>query len=219
MQTKHLIFIISLVVSLVGCATQQQVVWDNDGKSVVTQRKFNLPRISADRTEGLTNHARTPAEIHSYDIGRLPRGDGGMDEAHRYYRVVQSDHWDLRLPKSTSNPTGPKTVFDPPTYVPPPQSDRINNAVNQARYAQQQALGAKQKFEQAAQGINQRFQEDNNLRSELQHQMEINQRLRDQIEKGFGTQQNSSPSGASPSSSSSKNDPLLQWGKKIDGQQ
>lgn len=219
MQTKHLIFIISFVVSLGGCTTQEQVVWDSDGKSVVTQHQFDLPRISADRTEGLTNRARTPAEIHSYDIGRLPRGDGGMDEAHRYYRVVQSDHWDLRLPKSTSNPTGPKTVFDPPTYVPPPQSDRINNAVNQARYAQQQALEAKQKLEQATQGINQRVQEDNNLRSELQHQIEINQQLRHQIEKGFGTQQNSSTPGAFPSSSSSENDPLQQWGKKIDGQQ
>ena len=31
-----------------------------------------------------------------YDLGRMPDGNGGMNEAHRYYRVVQSATLELR---------------------------------------------------------------------------------------------------------------------------
>jgi hypothetical protein len=64
------------------------------------------------------------AEIHVYDVGRLPHGDNGMDEAHRYYRVVQSERPNLMLPKG-AQPTGPKTVSTPPNYTPAPNDQRI----------------------------------------------------------------------------------------------
>jgi hypothetical protein len=62
----------------------------------------------------------TQAEVHVYDIGRLPHGENGVDEAHRYYRIVQSERPNLMLPKATHS-SGPRAVYAPPNYVPPPK--------------------------------------------------------------------------------------------------
>jgi hypothetical protein len=78
-----------------------------------------------------------PTEIHAYDLGRLPDGNGGMHEAHEYYRVVQTETFDLRLPAEGKMRVsrGPKTVFTPPTYSAPPESQRINDAIAEAKEA------------------------------------------------------------------------------------
>ena len=88
-----------------------------------------------------TNRVRVPGEVHAYAIGRLPNGEGGMDEAHLYYRIEQSAHWDLRLPNNRQAAklvTGPKEGFYPPTYQPPPDDQRVRDAMaaaDQARLA------------------------------------------------------------------------------------
>lgn len=221
------VFIISAAVCLVGCANQHPVTyWEKTKKSnkiVVHHVSRSFGRVH-DRTEELTAKVVTPSEIHVYDVGRLPDGNGGMSEAHRYFRVVQSEHFDLRLPETGKNwkygpkPTGPKRLFYAPTYTPPPKSERITDAVNreqekerQAEDATRQAQSAKQQLEDEANKVKDRLNEDNNLRGELQNQLEVNQQLREQIERGFAAP-SQAPATTSPPQ---PNDSLSVWGTQV----
>jgi hypothetical protein len=82
----------------------------------------------------------------------------------------------LRLPAkgSVRVSRGPKTAFTPPTYSPPPQSQRINDAVADA-------MEAKNQLDKARGKIDEQLVNDNNLRGELQALAEQNQRLQDQV--------------------------------------
>jgi hypothetical protein len=162
-----------------------------------------------DRIDTLSpNGVVSRAEFHVYDVGRLPSGDGGMDEAHRCYRVVQSDHLDLRLPPSGVQPTGPKTVFTPPNYSRPPKDQRINDAVSEANKA-------KEKLQAAERQVEQRLNEDNNLRRQLQDQIDENERLRAQIEAGMSTKHGGqSAQTDAEKAAQAAVDPLVQWGQK-----
>jgi hypothetical protein len=206
------------VVSIAGCAsTPESVTTEHKGKVTVVHHRRRTNNGLVDRIEAVNaNGVVTQAEVHVYDIGRLPHGQYGMDEAHRYYRVVQSQRLNLMLPQGTHS-TGPRTVYTPPNYVPPPKDQRITDAIAQAKEA-------KEKLEAAARQVEDRLKEDNNLRRELQAQIAENQRLQEQINAGFATPQRSPTPRPAPVSDAEKAaqaavDPLIQWGQKVDGQQ
>ena len=95
-----------------------------------------------------------------------------MHEAHEYYRVVQSETFDLRLPGegNVRVSRGPKTVLTPPTYTPPPKSQRINDAVADA-------IDAKNKLDEERGKIDQQILDGNNLRGEIEALAAQNQQL------------------------------------------
>jgi hypothetical protein len=147
------------------------------------------------------------AEIHVYDVGRYVDGNGNLHEAHQIYRVAQSSHPLLMLPKGVHS-SGPKTLYTPPNYTPMPNDQRINDAILEAKKA-------KEKLEAEQKQIQDRLAQDNNLRGELQAQIDENERLRAQIEAGMNTPKHG---GQQPQSEAEKAaqaavDPLVQWGK------
>jgi hypothetical protein len=84
---------ISLAVVLVaGCAsTPESVTTEHKGKVTIVHHRRRTNNGLVDKIEAINpNGLVTQAEVHVYDIGRLPHGDDGVDEAHRYYRVAQS---------------------------------------------------------------------------------------------------------------------------------
>ena len=122
----------------------------------------------------------TQAEIHVFDVGRIPDGRGGVIEAHKEYRVVQDQHPNLMLPKHVSS--GPRTVFTPPNYSPIPPDQRVSDAVGEIKES-------KAKLDEARDKIEKKIAEDNNLRGELQEAQSENQKLTDQIRSSFHTDQ------------------------------
>ena len=208
MKFKRLSFIIS-VVALAGCATHEDVsVEKHKGVTVVHHRR-HTSNGAIDRIEAISaSGAYSQAEIHVYDIGQLPHGEDGIDESHRSYRVVQSARPNVMLPKGT-HPTGPRTVYTPPNYTPPPKDQRIDDAVAQANHA-------KEKLEAATKEIQGRLQQDNALRGELQDQIDENQRLRDQLNAGMNTPKHEAPKPSDAEKpAQAAIDPLAQWGKQI----
>ena len=210
-------FIISslVVLSLAGCASgPESVTTEHKGKVTIVHHRRRTSNGMVDKIEAISaKGVVTQAEIHVYDVGRLPHGDNGIDEAHRYYRVVQSEHPNLMLPKGTQ-PTGPKTVFTPPNYIPAPKDQRINDAVIEAKKA-------KEKLEAAAAQVQDRLKEDNNLRGELQAEIDENRRLQDQINAGFNTPQHEKPAPQTEAQKAAESaiDPLVQWGQKVENSQ
>src|ERR1700719_2744044 len=151
-------FIISglAILSLAGCAAgPESITTEHKGKVTLVHHRRRTSNGLVDKIEAISaKGVVTQAEIHVYDIGRLPHGDNGMDEAHRYYRVVQSERPNLMLAKG-AQPTGPKSVFTPPNYTPAPKDQRINDAVAEAKQA-------KEKLEMTAAEVQERLQDDNN---------------------------------------------------------
>jgi hypothetical protein len=172
------------------------------------------PLIYCEKKLPRTNQTRVPDEVHAYAIGRLPNGEGGMDEAHLYYRIVQSARWDLRLPakkQATALTTGPKAVFFPPTYRPPPHDQRVRDAVAAADQARLAAEEAQRNFESATEDIHKKLQEDNQLKDEIQDLLKQNQQLREQLQEGRPRP------GPSPTASNSNapQEPLKDWGNHL----
>jgi hypothetical protein len=146
-----------------------------------------------------------------YDVGRYVDSSGNMHEAHQLYRVAQSSHPLLMVPKGT-HPTGPRTVYTPPNYTPMPNDQRINDAITEAKKA-------KEKLEVEQKQIEDRLAQDNNLRGELQAQINENERLRAQIDAGMSAAKHSEQSAAPAQTDADKAaqaavDPLVQWGEK-----
>jgi hypothetical protein len=157
------------------------------------------PAVYCEKKLPRTNQARVPDAVHAYAVGRLPV-DGGMDEAHLYYRIEQSAHWDLRLPakkQAIALTTGPKDVFYPPTYQPPPHDQRVRDAMAAADQARLMAEQAQRNFESATEDIHKKLQEDNQLKDEIQELLKQNQQLREQLQEGH------SRPGPSPTASNS----------------
>ena len=203
-----------------SCATKEQTYWEKEKKgTIIVHHIRKVNGGTRDRTERLTSATIRPAEIHAYDLGRLPDGNGGMHEAHEYYRVVQSETFDLRLPAERSVPVsrGPKTVFTPPSYSPPSQSQRINDAVADA-------MEAKNQLDKAREKIDQQLVNDNSLRGELEALAEQNQRLQDQVNTALAMGKSapvaspapaSTPAQAGVQAGAQTTDPLAQWGQKV----
>ena len=157
------------------------------GVTVVHHRSIRGNK-AVDHIETITaKGVLTQATIEVYDIGRLPDGHGGMTEAHRYYRIAQTPAFDLRLPrKSGTTGTGPRTVYTPPNYSPPPNDQRVNDAVAEAQKA-------KEKLQAAEKEVQARLTQDNALRAELQNQISQNQALTDQLNAAFATSHGGAP--------------------------
>jgi hypothetical protein len=171
------------------------------------------PAVYCEKKLARTNQVRVPDEVHAYAIGRLPNGEGGMDEAHLYYRIEQSAHWDLRLPakkQAAALTTGPKAVFYPPTYQAPPKDQRVRDAMTAADQARLAAEQAQRNFESATEDIHKKLQEDNQLKDEIQELLKQNQQLREQLEGGHA-HPTPTASTASPSKSKVPLDQLKDW--------
>ena len=228
---KQCVFTISVFsVAFAGCTNRETLmpwpgtkpvsVYNADGKAVVAgapakpcppPQPCPRPKIYGEHPVAYTSQVRTPDELHVYDVGRMPHGQGGMDEAHQYYRIEQSAHWDLRLPSKKTASTGPRGPFYPPTYQPPPNDQRVRDAVNAADQERLRAEEAKRNFEAATGEVRKRLQEDNQVKDALREQLEINRKLREQLEG----KPKASPS---PSQSSSSTDALKQWGEQLNRQ-
>ena len=238
---KQNLFIISFVVSAAWCGYANAQAAP-DGKSVVTASRQCVrppkacpppllscvpspllgppplcpappPEVYCEHPVQRTTRARTPDEVHAYYVGRLPNGDGGMDEAHIYYRIVQSAHWDLRLPvksRASGVTTGPQGVFYPPTYQAPPKDQQVRDAVSAADQQRLAMEQAEANFNNATDEIRKKLQEDNQLKDEIQDLLEQNKRLREQLQKEPETR----PS-PSPTQSSASTDALRQWGNQL----
>ena len=185
MKIKHRNFAINLIglALLAGCASTGPVTTTTEkhhGITVIHHRQ-RVGNGAVDKIEAVSaNGSVTQAEIHVYDIGRLPDGSGGVIEAHKEYRVVQDQHPNLSLPRHIGS--GPRTVVTPPTYSPIPPDVRVSDAVNEIN-------ASKQKLDDAKAKIEKKLAEDNNLRGELQDQISENQKLNDQIRASFHTDQ------------------------------
>jgi type IV secretory pathway VirB10-like protein len=203
----------AVVMALGGCATtKESVSWEkNNGVTIVHHRSRTSSGL-VDRIDALgKNGVVSRAEIHVYDVGRYVDSSGNMHEAHQMYRVAQSAHPLLMLPKGT-HPTGPRTVYAPPNYRPMPNDQRINDAITEARKA-------KEKLEAERKQIEDRLAQDNNLRGELQAQIDENERLRAQIDAGMSARKHSEQSPTPTQTDAEKAaqaavDPLVQWGEK-----
>jgi hypothetical protein len=203
--------LISLTIALLsGCASgPESVTTEHKGKVTIVHHRRRSSSGLVDRIEAISaKGVVTQAEIHVYDIGRLPHGDNGVDEAHRYYRIEQSQRPNLMLPKGISS--GHRTVYTPPNYVPPPKDQRINDAVAEAN-------AAREKLEAAAKQVQDRLAEDYNLRGELQAQIEENQRLRDQINAGMSSSAHPTNTPAQTEAQKAAQDAvssLMEWGQQ-----
>jgi hypothetical protein len=212
MSNQPRIYITSfLVLGLTGCANRQALMPWPDGKTVAACAPAPRPTVYGEQRVAYTSQVRTPDDVHAYAVGRMPHGQGGMDEAHQYYRIEQSAHWDLRLPTKRMASTGPSQVFYPPTYQRPPKDQRVTDAVNAADQARLAAEEAKRSFQDATTKVRERLEEDNQLKDALREQLELNSKLREQL------QQNKPNAGPSPSQGSSS-DALKQWGEQLNRQ-
>lgn len=199
------------VVSMAGCAsTPVSVTTEHKGKVVIVHHRRRTNSGLVDKIEAIdAKGVVTTADVHVYSLGRYTEANGGMHEAHNYYRTVQSARPNLMLPKTVSG--GPRTVYTPPNYVPPPKDQRINDAIAEAN-------AAKEKLESAAKQIQDRLKDDNALRGQLQEQIDENQRLQDQINAGFNTPahpQATPPPNAAQNAAQADVDALKQWGQQV----
>jgi hypothetical protein len=205
-------------VFLCGCAgTKETTFWER-GKhnTVIVHHVHHTQKGTADRTEELTAKVIDPAQIHTYDLGRMPDANGNVHEAHRYYVVTQSSHINLMLPPAKDlHPTGPRSIYTPPNYTPMPKDQRINDAVSEARQA-------KDKLDEARGKIDQQLANDNNLKGQLEQQSEQIQDLQSQLNSAMSTPTRSpAPAAGGQQSDASKagtvagSDPLALWGKQV----
>jgi hypothetical protein len=208
-------FIINLaaVVSFAGCAStpKESVSWEKKKGVTIIHHRSHTSKGLVDQIDALgKNGAVSRAEIHVYDVGRYVDASGNMHEAHQIYRVAESSHPLLLLPKGVHS-SGPKTVYTPPNYTPMPNDQRINDAILEAKKA-------KEKLEAEQKQIQDRLAQDNNLRGELQAQIDENERLKAQIAAGMSTpkhgDQQQSQSDAEKAAQAAV-DPLVRWGQQI----
>ena len=137
----------------------------------------------------------------------MPNADGGMDEAHRYYRVVQSETWDLRLPVRVSPSKGPKTVFNPPNYSPMPNEQRVQAAVADLQ-------DSKSKLDAVRNQAEQQMAADKNTQDQLAQQ---GQDIQSQIQAAMSAHSQAAPSPVTPAGQAGAQavDPLASWGQTV----
>jgi hypothetical protein len=195
---------------LAGCAsTPESVSTEHKGKVLIVHHRRHANGRLVDRIEAINSKGVvSQAEIHVYDVGRYVDSSGNIHEAHQMYRVAQSSRPMLMLPKGT-HATGPRTVYTPPNYASLPQDQRINDAVSEANQA-------KEKLQAAEKQVQRRLNEDNNLRGELQAQIDENERLKAQIEAGMSAKHDKEPAQTdAEKAAAAAVDPLVQWGKQV----
>jgi hypothetical protein len=89
-----------------------------------------------------------------------------------------------------------------------PKDQRITDAVAEANKA-------KEKLEAAEKQVQERLNQDNNLRGELQAQIDENERLKAQIEAGMSTKHTEPAQTDAEKAAAAAVDPLVQWGKQV----
>jgi len=212
----RIIILVSMAALLGACAATgpESVSMEKKGKVTLVHHRRHTSNGAVDRIEAINNStgAVSQAEIHVYDVGRYVDGSGNLHEAHRLYRTVQSERASLMLPRRVSG--GPRnSPYAPPNYTPMPNDQRINDAVTEARQA-------KQKLDESRSKIEQQIAQDNNLRGELQNQMDENQRLQEALNAAMSSQHSQksvAPTDAERAAQSSTSD-LAKWGAQV-GQQ
>src|SRR5271166_2636882 len=212
---RNLSISVLAVCLIAGCASQpQSVTVEKKGSLTIVHHRSRSGNGAVDQIEAISaKGVVTTAEIRVYDLGRMPDGNGGMNEAHRYYRLVQSAHWNTNLPRASSTKaTGPKTVFTPPNYSPTPQSQRIDDAVAEAKEA-------KAKLDEARKNIEKRLAEDNNLRGQLQEVKDQNQQLTDQLAAAMNTPKREKPAPETDAQKAAESttavSDLQKWGQQV----
>ncbi len=196
---------ISLALCLCSCASHAVVMTEHHGKVTVVHHKRRVSNGTVDRIEAIdAKGAFSEAEVHVFDVGRLPIGDNGVAEAHRVYVQVKSKTPNLSLPPRVGS--GPRTVYTPPNYSPMPADQRVTDAVTEAQ-------AAKKKLEDARTDIEKRLSEDNNLRGELQQVEDEKQALRDKLNAAMSTpDRKPTPPTVAEQAAHQAADPLAQWG-------
>jgi hypothetical protein len=189
-----IISFLALCALFTSCASAQKetiTVEKKKGGVTVVHHRSKTSYGARDRIEAINARGvLTQAEVKVYDVGRMPDGHGGMREAGRYYRIVKSPTFDLRLPPKSSNlASGPKTIFTPPNYSPPPNDQRVDDAVESARQA-------KAKLDEQQKVLAEQINKDNVLRGQLERQIDNNQRLADQLKAAFDTQKAAKTAGS-----------------------
>src|SRR5208282_5782752 len=197
-----------------GCASAPHETVTIEKKKGVTliHHRSLVGNGAKDRIEAVSaNGSVSTAEIHVYDVGRYVDGSGNVHEAHKLYRTVQSQRPNLMLPRKVTG--GPRTVYTPPNYVPPPQDQRITDAVSEAQ-------AAKQKLDDASKRLNERLAEDNTLAGQLQDAQTQNATLQAQLDAAMSSKRQSPPpqSDAQRAAQTSV-DQLATWGRTVNGQQ
>src|SRR5260221_13542914 len=81
---------------------------------------------------------------------------------------------------------GPRKFFSPPTYQPPPNDQRVRDAMAAADQARLAAEQGQRNFESATDDIHKKLQEDNQLKEEIQELLQQNQQLGEQLQGGQG---------------------------------
>lgn len=200
---KALLVLVPASFLFIGCAP----------RVVVLEKPYPLPAPDSEKV-------RIPDRVHAYNIGRLPTHDRmGMDEAHKYYRIEESAHWDLRLPNKPMRSTGPVTAFRPPTARKMPYSKELDSAqanlnevtgkLMQAREGYLTAKGELQKRALDAEKSETLAATYQNL---LRSEKEENERLKTENERLRGI--NEVPPAAPKSGTDDPYKRLEQWGTK-----
>lgn len=212
-----IISLLALSALFTSCASAQKEttsVEKKRGGVTVIHHRSRTSYGARDRIEAINaKGVLTEAEVKVFDVGRLPDGHGGMREASRFYRIVKSSTFDLRLPpKSGNTASGPKTVFTPPNYSPPPNDQRVDDAVADAK-------AAKKTLDEQQVKLAQQINKDNALRGQLEAQIDANQRLADQLKAAFDTQKQAKQGNAQQTdaqkAAEGAADSLEDWGKQV----
>jgi hypothetical protein len=209
------ISICSLVL-FTGCASQphESISVEYKGKVTIVHHRSRTSNGARDRIEAISaSGVVSQAEVHVYDLGRYVDGSGNVHEAHKMYRIVQSERPNVMLPPRVS--AGPRISYAPPNYSPAPADQRINDAVTEAKEA-------KAKLDEARSNIEKRLAEDNNLRGQLQQVESQNQQLTDQLNASMNTPKKDKPAAETDAQKAAESatavSDLQKWGNQV-GQQ
>jgi hypothetical protein len=221
--TNHIrnstISLLALSVLFTGCAAQKETVTSEKKKGGVTviHHRSKTSYGARDRIEAINAKGVVSlAEVKVYDVGRLPDGHGGMREAGRYYQIVKSPAFDLRLPQKGNNlASGPKTIFTPPNYTAPPNDQRVDDAVADAREA-------KRRLDEQQAKLSEEIAQVNVKKGELQNQIDRTQQIADQLRASFNTERKPKKEGPQTEAEKAAEgvgaDNLADWGRQVGNQ-
>jgi hypothetical protein len=218
--TISLLSLLTLSALFSSCASAQKETVTSEKKRggvTVIHHRSKTSYGARDRIEAINSKGVVSlAEVKVYDVGRLPDGHGGMREAGRYYQIVNSSSFNLALPQKSGNlASGPKTIFTPPNYTAPPNDQRVEDALADAREA-------KRKLDEQQAKLAEEIAQFNVKKGELQNQIERTQQIADQLKASFNTETKPKKEGpkteAEKAAESVSADNLADWGRQVDKQ-
>ena len=208
------ILLLSLPLSLLlgACASKPKVVY--------VQAPAALPPTDS-------NKVRIPDRVHAYSVGRLPTADGlAMNEAHQYYLIEDSAHWDQRLPDHPMQSSGPLGKFAPPTarrvavskevHAAEAQNEALAGSMTQARDTY---LAAATQLKAQALGVEKARVMAETYRTLLATTRAENTQLKAENDRLRSAMDNPTPAAAATPGPRDSGDPyerLKEWDKKSD---